>query len=268
MIRFEDVTFGYGDQPTVRGISFTAEPGEFIAIVGSNGAGKSTVSKLCSGLLKPSSGRVTILGQDTRTARASALARHVGFLFQNPDRQLCQPTVREEILFSLRCTMKDEAAIAERLEQALKDFDFEPDANPFSLSRGQRQRVALASLIAARPEVLILDEPTTGLDYRECIHMMELIRELNREQGITVLMVCHDMEVVLDFARRMLVMADGQLLGDGETREIFRDSALLEKASLLPPQIAQLAGRLPGPAFGDVYHVEEMVDAIRKEAVR
>lgn len=265
MIRFENVSFQYQDTATIQDISFQVERGEFTAIAGANGAGKTTVSKLCGGLLKPTAGRVSVLGMDTKATRASTLARHVGFLFQNPDRQICQPTVREEILFSLRCTMSNEKDIQSRLAETLAEFHLDPDAAPFNLSRGQRQQVALASLIAARPQVLILDEPTTGLDYRECVHMMEQVRQLNRESGVTVLMVCHDMEVVLDFADRILVMAGGVLLGDGKTREIFAHQQLLQKASLLPPQIAQLASRLPAAFFTDVYTVDEMVAAIRKE---
>lgn len=266
MIQFENVSFRYQDTATIQGLSFQLEKGAFAAIVGANGAGKTTVSKLCGGLLKPTSGCVRILGKDTRTTRASTLAKQVGFLFQNPDRQICQPTVREEILFSLHCTLSDEDEIQRRLDETLAAFELDPDAAPFNLSRGQRQQVALASLIAAQPQVLILDEPTTGLDYRECIHIMEQVQRLNREKEVTVLMVCHDMEVVLDFAERMLVMAGGVLLGDGETREIFSQRELLQKAALLPPQIAQLAGRFSQQSFHDVYTVDEMVTAIRKEA--
>ncbi len=152
--------------------------------------------------------------------------------------------------------LKDKSLIRQRLDNVIAYFGFDPAANPFRLSRGERQKLALASVIAAEPEVLVLDEPTTGLDYSECMQIMNIIRQLN-EKGITVVMVCHDMEVVLDFARRVLVLSEGRLIADGETREIFRQEEVLRRASILPPQITQLALRL-GEGFEQVFTVEEM----------
>ena len=143
----------------------------------------------------------------------------------------------------------------------LKDFGFSGDEEPFSLSRGQRQRVALASILAVEPEILILDEPTTGLDYLECCHIMDRIRRMNQEQQVTVVMVCHDMEIVLDYAQRALVMAGGKVLADGPVREIFRDTAQMEKASILPPQMIGLSLRLGG-GFEQADTPETMADAV------
>ena len=270
MIRLEHVSFAYPDQrPSVKDISFHAEAGEFIAILGANGAGKTTTVRLIDGLLRPAEGRVLIHGADTATSPVSERARRVGFLFQNPDRQICKNTVREEILFGLKTVRGDESeeALNARCEEVLKDFGFSGDEEPFSLSRGQRQRVALASILAVEPEILILDEPTTGLDYRECCHIMDRIRRMNREQQVTVVMVCHDMEVVLDYAQRALVMAGGHLLADGPVKEVFRDTALMEKASILSPQMIGLSLRL-GEGFEDADSPENMADAVlawRKE---
>jgi len=249
MIQMEHVSFSYSDQgPTVQDVSFHVGKGEFVAILGANGAGKTTTVRLIDGLIKPTEGRVLIHGADTATSPVSERARRVGFLFQNPDRQICKNTVREEILFGLKTVRGDESeeALNARCGEVLKDFGFTGEEEPFSLSRGQRQRVALASILAVEPEIMILDEPTTGLDYLECCHIMDRIRRMNREQQVTVIMVCHDMEVVLDYAQRALVMAGGKLLADGPVREVFRNTALMEEASILPPQMVGLSLRLGG----------------------
>ena len=264
MIRMEHVSFSYSDQgPTVQDVSFHVEKGEFAAILGANGAGKTTTVRLIDGLIRPTSGRVLIHGADTATSPVSERARRVGFLFQNPDRQICKNTVREEILFGLKTVRGEESeeALNARCEEVLKDFGFTGEEEPFSLSRGQRQRVALASILAVEPEVLILDEPTTGLDYLECCHIMDRIRRMNEEQQVTVIMVCHDMEVVLDYAGRALVMSGGRLLADGPVREIFRNRELMEEASILPPQMIGLSMRL-GEGFGQADSPESVADAV------
>ena len=249
MIRAENVSYGYtGLARTVEDLSFHIKAGEFAAILGENGAGKTTTVKLIDGLLLPTAGKMFVNGLDTAKTRVSERAKQVGFLFQNPDRQICRNTVRDEIAFSLRAVWgkKEGERIEERTEEMLSLFGFTGDEEPFSLSRGLRQQAALMSVLAVKPSVLILDEPTTGLDYRECTRIMEFIRELNEKEGTTVVMVCHDMEVVLDYAKRALVMAGGRLLADGDVHDIFRDAALMEKASLLPPQIVRVASALGG----------------------
>ena len=264
MIQMEHVSFSYSDQgPTVQDVSFHVEKGEFAAILGANGAGKTTTVRLIDGLIKPTSGRVLIHGADTATSPVSERARRVGFLFQNPDRQICKNSVREEILFGLKTVRGEESeeALNARCEEVLKDFGFTGEEEPFSLSRGQRQRVALASILAVEPEVLILDEPTTGLDYLECCHIMDRIRRMNEEQQVTVVMVCHDMEVVLDYATRALVMSGGRLLADGPVKAVFRDTELMERASILPPQMIGLSLRL-GEGFGQASSPDEMADAV------
>ena len=264
MIVLEHVSFAYADQgPSVQDVTFRLEKGEFAAILGANGAGKTTTVRLMDGLLKPTSGRVLIQGVETVKSQVSERAAKVGFLFQNPDRQICKNTVREEILFGLRTVrgQEGEEALQARTDEVLKEFSFTGDEEPFSLSRGQRQRVALASILAVEPEILILDEPTTGLDYLECCQIMDRIRRMNEEQQVTVIMVCHDMEVVLDYARRALVMAGGRLLADGPVREIFRDTELMEQASILPPQMIGLGLRL-GAGFESADSPEKMAETV------
>ena len=262
VLEFSNVGFSYNETANVHDLNVKVHKGDFISIIGSNGAGKSTFSKLTNGLLKPSLGDVLVLGENTKKQKVSALAKHIGFLFQNPDRQICCATVREEIAFSLRNNGIPEDEIKTRVAKTLEEFNFDGDTEPFNMSRGQRQRLCLACLIALNPEILILDEPTTGLDYRECMEVMSRIRELN-ENGTTVIMVCHDMEVVLDFAKTVIVMNRGEILGQGATREVLSNKALLSKARLLAPQIAQVA-MLLGDSFNGVFTDDEMIKKIKE----
>lgn len=275
MIECDSVRFGYGktkDAELIHGISLSIEDGEFVALTGENGAGKSTFSKLLAGILKPSDGKICVNGIDTKKAKNSLLAKTTGFLFQNPDRQLCTYTVRDEITFGQKALKTGtEEEISKRTEKIIEHFGFNPDEAPFSLSRGQRQRLALASIIAVEPKVMILDEPTTGLDYKECMEIMSAVKELNKN-GTTVIMVCHDMELVLDFARRMIVLADGKIEADGKTLEIMRRKEILQKTCLLPPQIIQIALELeekfPGRFnFENVRTADELAAKIQ-EAIK
>lgn len=275
MIECDSVRFGYGktkDAELIHGISLSIKDGEFVALTGENGAGKSTFSKLLAGILKPSDGKICVNGIDTKKAKNSMLAKTTGFLFQNPDRQLCTYTVRDEIVFGQKALKTGtEEEISKRTEKIIERFGFNPDEAPFSLSRGQRQRLALASIIAVEPKVMILDEPTTGLDYKECMEIMSAVKELNKN-GTTVIMVCHDMELVLDFARRMIVLADGKIEADGKTLEIMRRKEILQKTCLLPPQIIQIALELeekfPGRFnFENVRTADELAAKIQ-EAIK
>lgn len=275
MIECDSVRFGYGktkDAELIHGISLSIEDGEFVALTGENGAGKSTFSKLLAGILKPSDGKICVNGIDTKKAKNSMLAKTTGFLFQNPDRQLCTYTVRDEITFGQKALKTGtEEEISKRTEKIIERFGFNPDEAPFSLSRGQRQRLALASIIAVEPKVMILDEPTTGLDYKECMEIMSAVKELNKN-GTTVIMVCHDMELVLDFARRMIVLADGKIEADGKTLEIMRRKEILQKTCLLPPQIIQivleLEEKFPGRFnFENVRTADELAAKIQ-EAIK
>lgn len=273
MIECDSVRFGYGktkDAELIHGISLSIEDGEFVALTGENGAGKSTFSKLLAGILKPSDGKICVNGIDTKKAKNSMLAKTTGFLFQNPDRQLCTYTVRDEIAFGQKALKTGtEEEISKRTEKIIERFGFNPDDAPFSLSRGQRQRLALASIIAVEPKVMILDEPTTGLDYKECMEIMSAVKELNKN-GTTVIMVCHDMELVLDFARRMIVLADGKIEADGKTLEIMRRKEILQKTYLLSPQIIQivleLEEKFPGRFnFENVRTADELAAKIQEE---
>lgn len=261
VLEFKNVCFSYNETANVHDLNVKIQKGDFTAITGSNGAGKSTFSKLCNGLLQPSAGDVFVLGQNTKRNKVSSLAKHIGFLFQNPDRQICCSTVEEEIAFSLKNNGLSKEEIQRKVEATIKEFGFDAKTEPFNMSRGQRQRLCLACLIALNPEILILDEPTTGLDYRECMEMMNRIRELN-ENGTTVIMVCHDMEVVLDFAKSVIVMNRGEILAQGATRKILSNKELLAKARLLQPQIAATCSLL-GDEFKGLFTVEELISKLK-----
>lgn len=244
MIEFEKVSASYdGELPILRDVSFRILDGDFVAFVGTNGAGKSTTMRLVNGLLKPSSGQVLIDGVPTTQLRTSQLAAKVGFLFQNPDRQICCSTVREELLFGFRAQGRADAEAQAKVDAMIERFGFDGDAEPFLLNRGTRQLLALASIIVMEPPVVVLDEPTTGLDFHECAKVMDVIAELNAH-GTTVIMVCHDMEVVADYARRVIAMTAGQVVADGETFAVLRNRDVLARTHLLPPQVVDVALRL------------------------
>lgn len=273
MIEFENVSASYdGELPILRDVGFRIPDGDFVAFVGTNGAGKSTTMRLVNGLLKPSSGQVLIDGVPTTQLRTSQLAAKVGFLFQNPDRQICCSTVREELLFGLRAQGRADAEAQAKVDAMIERFGFDGDAEPFLLNRGTRQLLALASIIVMEPPVVVLDEPTTGLDFRECTKVMNVIAELNA-RGTTVIMVCHDMEVVADCAKRVIAMTAGQVLADGETFAVLRDRDVLARTHLLPPQMVDVSLRLAedgaveaasSAALADT--LDEMTDALAAAA--
>ena len=269
MIQFKNVVSSYdGVTPILKDVSFTIDDGDFVAFVGTNGAGKSTTMRLCNGLLKPDSGEVLIDGMPTTRLRTSELARRVGFLFQNPDRQICCGTVKEELLFGFTAQGGVTPEAEERVDAIIREFGFDPEAEPYLLNRGTRQLLALASIIVMETPVIILDEPTTGLDYRECMKVMEVIERLHK-QGTTVIMVCHDMEIVADFAERVIVMTGGKVIDQGPTFQIMRNSETMRAADLIPAQITdismRLAEQLPSlasDALADANTVDEMVAAL------
>ncbi len=262
MIAFENVCASYADElPVLRDVSFTIEEGEFVAFVGTNGAGKSTTMRLINGLLKPTSGRVLIDSVPTTQLKTSELARRVGFLFQNPDHQICCNTVREELLFGFQAQGRLDDAARRRVDEMIERFDFDADAEPYLLNRGTRQLLALASIIVCEPDIIILDEPTTGLDFRECEKVMEVISQMN-DSGTTVVMVCHDMEVVADHAKRVIAMTQGQIVADGQTIEVLRNRDAVSRAHLLEPQIIEISMKL-----ADMPHSEKLENLCRANTV-
>ncbi len=262
VLSVEGASFAYpGGGGAVRDLDLTVRAGELVGIVGQNGAGKTTLTKLVNGLLKPQRGRVVSAGLDTRETPVSTIAAHVATLFQNPDRQICKETVLDEVAFSLELHGVPAAEARERAGAVIERFGLDPADAPFSLSRGQRQMVALASVVVLEPQLVILDEPTSGLDYRECMTVMETVRDM-AGRGSAVLMVCHDMEVVSDFAERLAVMANGRILERGKTGAVFADEPLMEAASITPPQVIALSSELAArvsPRFAGIGEVSHIV---------
>lgn len=267
VVELTDVTFAYPHGgASVSNLNMCVYPGELVGVIGQNGAGKTTLTKLLNGLLHPASGTVRMAGMNTADVPTSAIAAKCATLFQNPDRQLCRDTVLDEVAFGLELHGVGTDEARQRARVAAERFGLPLDESPFSLSRGQRQMVALASVVVLDPQVVLLDEPTSGLDYRECMTVMETVSEM-AERGCAVIMVCHDMEVVSDFAQRLVVMADGRILERGDANRIFADDALMRAAYVEPPQVVALSKELArdvSPRFAGISQVSDLVDLVKE----
>jgi len=257
----EEVSFSYepGGALALDRVSLTIQAGEFLAIIGQNGSGKTTVAKHLNGLLSPSAGRVWLRGVDVRSLPINAVAADVGYVFQNPDHQIFAATAYDEVAFGPRNFSLPAAEIDERVRRALDAVGLVglEREDPFLLGKGQRQRLAVASVLALRPRLLILDEPTTGLDYLEQQRMMDLIAQLHA-QGMAIVIITHTPWVVAEYAQRGVLMAGGRILLDAALRTLFAQEALLEQAHFCAPDITRLGRR-----FGCTpLSVEEFVSAI------
>ncbi|EPI43520.1 cobalt ABC transporter, ATP-binding protein [Gardnerella vaginalis JCP8522] len=266
-LSLKNVSFSYpSGVSALKNVSFEAYAGELVTLVGRNGAGKTTVTKLINGLLKASGGNIFIDGKDTSNMKISQIAHYVSTLFQNPDRQLCKDTVLEEVAFS--CILLGESVkdANDHAMQMIEKLNLDPKASPFMLSRGQRQMVALAATVVTKPKILVLDEPTCGLDYMECLRIMQVVEDL-RDHGCCVIMVCHDMEVVLDFATRLIVVNDGKILEDGSISCVFENNAICKEAALCAPLLCAVSQGLVENGFDackGLYKRDMLVNALKK----
>jgi energy-coupling factor transporter ATP-binding protein EcfA2 len=244
----------------LRDINVKIHEGEFVAVLGQNGSGKSTLGKLLSGIIRPVGGEILAGGKNAAKMSRKALARFVGYVYQNPDSQIFATTVYEEVSFAPRNFGIAKEEIRARVSEALRAVNLEgyEERDPFGLTRGERQRLAVASILVSRPKVLILDEPTTGLDYRQQVSMMKMLGVLHAS-GHTVIVITHSMWVAAEFAARTIVMRQGQIIRDGPTRAVFIEEELLASANLTPPPIVQLSNRLGAAALT----VDEMVHALK-----
>ena len=229
----------------VDAVSLTIQRGEFVAIVGQNGCGKTTLVKQFNGLSLPTTGTVTVLGKDTRSWRLSDLGRKVGYVFQNPDHQIFANTIGEEVAFGPRNYGFSEEEIRRQVENALRIVGLggRESHDPFGLTKGERQQLAVASVLATAPEILILDEPTTGLDYTGQRAILDLVRQLNAS-GTTVVMITHSMWVVAEYASRCVLMNKGRVVMDTGIPDCFADQDLLETLSLEAPEAVRLGQKL------------------------
>lgn len=259
----------YGSHPALRGVDLEIRQAEFVALVGQNGAGKTTLVKHFNNLLRPTRGQVRIEGVDTRSETVGSLSRRVGYVFQNPDHQIFCASVREEVGYGLRNLGLTPEETTQRVDEVLKFVGLEQVAerHPFTLGKGERQRVAVASVLVMRPNILVIDEPTTGQDWTGTERMMRLVRDLH-QAGHTIVMITHDMRIVAEYAERMVVMHRGKVVADGTPSEVFCQGELLRRAYLAPPQIAELAARLADVGFpAGVTTVDEAV-AVVEAAVK
>lgn len=265
MIKFDNVDYVY---PTgvraLDGISVEIGKGELVALMGENGAGKTTFIKHLNGLLKPTSGRVYVDGKDTRTQSVAQLSRIVGVVFQNADDMFFLPTVEEEIAFSLRNLGFNEEVVQKRVDWALKFMELEEyrKRSPFLLSGGEKKRLALAIILAWNPQVVAMDEPTLGQDSAQKEKLKEMIRQLNL-QGRTVIISTHDVEFVAELRPRVILMSKGRIVADGRAETILTDGELLSRCSILMPQVAATMSRLVDLGFNArVISVDEAVRSI------
>ena len=243
LLKTEDVTFSYdGRRETLSHISLEILRGESLAIVGTNGAGKSTFSKVVCGFEKPQSGTIGFTGLDWPSLSLKERADHVGYVMQNPNQMISKPMIFDEVAMGLRNRNVPEEEIRPRVEQALKTCGLWPFRNwPVSaLSFGQKKRVTIASILVLEPEIIILDEPTAGQDYRHYTEIMEFLRELNA-RGVTVVMITHDMHLMLEYAERSVVFSQGRVLADDSSAAILTDPDLVRRASLKETSLYDLA---------------------------
>lgn len=268
-IQVNNLIFTYPDgTKALEDINVTIKIGEFIALIGQNGSGKTTLSKLLNGLYKPTSGDVIVDGLNSKTTPIVQMVRRVGYVFQNPDHQLFNNNCWDEIAYGPRNIELPEDEVKIRVEEAtqvvgLPKIYFEE--HPFFLSKGLRQRVAIASILALRPQVIIVDEPTTGQDARQSFEIMDFLKNLNENHGHTIIIITHDMPIVAQYARRVILMSEGKILADDETARVFSQPDILAQAFLEPPEITQLAQSVQELGFNPgTLTVSEMVKEFKK----
>ncbi|HIS78316.1 MAG TPA: energy-coupling factor transporter ATPase [Candidatus Caccousia stercoris] len=256
-INAQDVMFAYepeeGREPrnVLDGVTISIQRGEFVALLGHNGSGKSTMAKMFNAMLLPTEGKVFVDGMDTvDEAVLYEIRRRVGLVLQNPDNQLVASVVEEDVAFGPENLGIPPEEIRVRVDEALKAvgmYDFRLNA-PYKLSGGQKQRIAIAGIIAMQPDCIVLDEPTAMLDPRGRSEVLETIHRLNEEKGITIVLITHYMDEAVQ-AGRVIVMDGGHVLLEGGPREVFSQVELLKKHQLDVPQATELTYRLQGMGF-------------------
>lgn len=244
LIEFRGVSYIYeeSDAYAINEIDISIKKGECVAILGENGSGKTTLIKQINGLLRPTKGSVLMDGKDVRDSTIAELSKRVGFVFQNPDHMIFADTVEEELSFGPKNLEEEPKDLDKRIDEVLAFTRLESykETHPMSLSGGEKQRLALASIIISEPEVLILDEPTTGLDYNSVNSMVSLIGRL-KDSGKTIILITHDMGLVSQVAERVVLMKDGRVIRDGGLKDIFMDEEALEETFLEQPYALKLS---------------------------
>ena len=267
-VRFENVKYSYdgGESYAVNGVSLSVREGEFLAVLGRNGSGKSTLAKLVNALLVPAEGRVFVEGMDTTDEKLTfEIRKRAGMVFQNPDNQTVASVVEDDVAFGPENIGVPRDEIGRRIDFALNAVGMQAfrDAAPSRLSGGQKQRIAIAGVLAVRPDIMILDESTAMLDPKGRRGVMEVVKKLNKEQGMTVILITHFMDEALQ-AERAVVMHRGEVVMDGAPEEIFARSDELETYNLTLPRAAYICRRLQeaGMPVGNAFNAEELAEAI------
>ncbi len=244
LLEVKDLEYAYEDgTKALHGVNFELHKGEVLALLGTNGSGKTTVAKILNGIFKPTGGTVRILGMDVgNRAVRRQLPRHVGYVFQNPDHQIFSRKVRDEVAYGLKNLELPEAERESRTMEALEAVGLadKADEDPLFLGKGQRQRLAVAAILAMRPEMIIVDEPTTGQDYAMVCGIMNLLEDLHK-QGNTVLIITHDMTLVANYCQRVVVLLNGRNCFTGSPRELFSNPQNLQATQLCAPQAISLS---------------------------
>jgi len=258
------------EKVALNNVSFKIGTGEFVGIIGHTGSGKSTLIQHFNGLLKPTYGKVYVNGIDTTSKNLKELRKHVGIVFQYPEHQLFEETVYKDIAFGLQKQGIDEKGIEEQVHRAIKAVGLNEDIlmkSPFELSGGEKRRVAIAGILVMNPEILVLDEPTAGLDPGGRDEIFNFIAHLHQTVKLTIVLVSHSMEDVVKLTDRVIVLNRGSVEMDGSTRDIFKNTDRLEQIGLQAPQITYLAKKLKKtfPAINDnIYTVKEAKEEIIK----
>lgn len=240
LITVRDLTLRRGRTTVLHGIDLEISSGEFVAVVGANGAGKTSLIQAIAGVIPPPRGAIRVGDLDIGRADARTLSSHIGFVFQNPEHQFIAHTVFDELAHGLRLQHLPDAVVRTRTEEMLERFGLQDkaDRHPFLLSGGQKRRLSVGTALIAGAPVLALDEPTFGQDRARADELLGLLRALN-DDGTTIIVVTHDMQLVTDYAHRVIVVGEGRILAEGTTEQIFADDALIERAGLRPPPLRQ-----------------------------
>jgi len=247
LLEVRDLSFRYkSGTRAVRNISFSVKRGEMLAVIGKNGAGKSTLSKLICGMEKPDSGTIMFEGRDITGDTIKERSLRIGFAMQNPNHMICKTMIMDEVALGLKSRNVPQDIIRERVEKTLKICGLYPFRNwpVAALSYGQKKRVTIASVLVLEPKMLILDEPTAGQDYRHYTEIMEFLKELNRNNGITIMMITHDMHLALEYTNRAIVLADGCKIADDATAAILSNDDVIGRANLKRTSLYDLAVRI------------------------
>ncbi len=247
-IAFEQVAFRYDRTSpfVIRDVNLTIQAGDFVALIGQNGAGKTTLAKHINAILKPTSGRVLVDGRESHAYKRLEMARLIGYCYQNPDHQIFSQTVEAEVEYGPKALGNSPEKVKEQTDAALElvELTHRRKVHPSMLGRGERQRLAVASILAMGVSTLVVDEPTTGLDYTGVTRIMDLLASWSRQFKTTIIIITHDIPVVADYVDRTILMAEGQVLLDGPTPEVLQSFDPLARAAVRPPQVTRVARAL------------------------